>query len=123
MHASAYLTKPDMQHALCLELLRLALNARRHEQWGEQIHRLRGLLPKALDVLEQELEGENRLQAAVHVLKACKLYGIPVVAGPTEVEDIVIAAQSRLQQRESKTMLTGMRSTAASRSHGSSSHA
>ena len=85
-----------------------ALNAQRQEQWGEQIHRLRVLLPKALDVLEQELEGENRLQAAVHVLKAAKLYGLPVVAGPTEVEDIAIAAQTRMQERQTKALLAGI---------------
>lgn len=85
-----------------------ALNARRQEQWGEQIHRLRVLLPKALDVLEQELEGENRLQAAVHVLKAAKLYGLPVVAGPTDVEDIAIAAQARMQERQTKALLAGI---------------
>ena len=85
-----------------------ALNARRQEQWGEQIHRLRVLLPKALDVLEQELEGENRLQAAVHVLKACKLYGLPVAAGPTDVEDIAIAAQTRMQERQTKALLAGI---------------
>ena len=73
-----------------------ALNARRQEQWGEQMHRLRVLLPKALDVLDQELEGDNPIPAAIHVLKACKLYGTPMVAGPTDVEDIAIAAQSRL---------------------------
>ena len=85
-----------------------ALNARRQEQWGEQIHRLRVLLPKALDVLEQELEGENQLQAAVHVLKAAKLYGLPVVAGPTDVEDIAIAAQTRMQERQTKALLAGI---------------
>ena len=79
-----------------------ALNARRQEQWGEQMHRLRALLPKALDVLTREIEGDNPLPAAIHVLKACKLYGTPLVAGPTEVEDIAIATQARVQQRERK---------------------
>ena len=36
---------------------------------------LRGLLPKALQVLKYELESETPLPAAVHVLKACGLYG------------------------------------------------
>jgi hypothetical protein len=39
-------------------------------------NRLRGLLPKALEVLTCELEGEHPLPAAVHVLKACGLYGM-----------------------------------------------
>jgi len=37
---------------------------------------LRGLLPKALEVIERELDGEAPLPAAVHVLKACGLYGM-----------------------------------------------
>jgi transposase-like protein len=86
-----------------------ALNARRQAQWGEQMSRLRALLPKALDVLTRELEGDNPLPAAIHVLKACRLYGALMVQGPTEVEDIAIDAQRRLQARGSKAMLAGMR--------------
>jgi transposase-like protein len=85
-----------------------ALNARRQAQWGEQMYRLRALLPKALDVLTRELEGDNPLPAAIHVLKACRLYGTPMVQGPTEVEDIAIAAQERAQARERKALVAGM---------------
>jgi len=50
---------------------------RRRELWEELTDRLRSLLPKAIDVVEQELTGESPLPAAVHVLKACGLYGVP----------------------------------------------
>jgi hypothetical protein len=62
-------------------------------------HTLRGLLPKALEVLQCELEGEHPLPAAVHVLKACGLYGIVAPLGPIEVEDAVLAEQQRQGER------------------------
>jgi predicted transcriptional regulator len=47
-----------------------ALNRRRHHLWESFEDRLRGLLPKALEVLEAELEtGERRTQAALAILK------------------------------------------------------
>jgi hypothetical protein len=76
-----------------------ALNGRRQELWAGMTDRLRGLLPKALDVLTQELEGETPLPAAVHVLKACGLYGAPAPRGPTEPEDAAIAVQRRHKDR------------------------
>src|SRR5215813_12368666 len=48
-----------------------ALNRRRQELWQELTEALRGLLPKAVQVLACELDGEARLAAAVHVLRAC----------------------------------------------------
>ena len=36
-----------------------ALNARRQELWDGMTERLRGLLPKALDVIEQQLKSEQ----------------------------------------------------------------
>ena len=41
------------------------LNTRRQELWTGTADRLRALLPKALEVLAEELQGENRLHAAV----------------------------------------------------------
>ncbi len=47
-----------------------ALNRRRLHLWESFEDRLRGLLPKALEVLESELEnGEKRTQAALAVVK------------------------------------------------------
>src|SRR5262245_17814559 len=76
-----------------------ALNRRRQELWIGMTDTLRGLLPKALEVLKNELEGETPLPAAVHVLKACGLYGIVPPLGPTEVEDAVLAEQERQSER------------------------
>ena len=90
----------DITRALPGPGVQAELNVRRQELWTGTADRLRALLPKVLEVLEQELEGENRLQAAVHVLKACGLYGgVPVPQGPTEVEDAVIAEQQRQGER------------------------
>lgn len=55
-----------------------ASNARRHEIWGSQAERLRNLVSKAVDVLSEGLNAEDekvRLNAAIHILKAVKLYG------------------------------------------------
>ena len=76
-----------------------ALHNRRHELWAGMTDTLRGLLPKALDVIAQELEGETPLPAAVHVLKACGLYGMLPPRGPTEPEDAVLAEQQRQGER------------------------
>src|SRR5262245_55388751 len=78
----------------------VALNRRRQELWVGMADTLRGLLPKALEVLKSELESETPLPAAIHVLKACGLYGgIPVPQGPTEPEDADIAMRRRNYDR------------------------
>ena len=60
-----------------------ALNRRRQELWAGMTDALRNLLPQAVEVLKHELEGEARLQAAVHILKCCGLYnGIPAPQDP-----------------------------------------
>jgi hypothetical protein len=77
-----------------------ALNGRRRELWNGMTDTLRGLLPKALEVLKCELESETPLPAAVHVLKACGLYGgVPAPQGPTEVEDAVVEQRQRAYHR------------------------
>ena len=81
-----------------------ALHSRRPELWAGMTDTLRGLLPKALEVLQCELEGETPLPAAVHVLKACGLYGVPAPQGPTDIEDVVIAQRRRAYER----VLTGL---------------
>ena len=66
-----------------------ALHARRQELWDGMVDTLRGLLPKALEVLKQELEGDNPLPAAVQVLKSCGLAaGLGRPVGPTSVEEV-----------------------------------
>ena len=57
-----------------------ALNARRRELWATSADKLRGLAPKALDVLAEELDGPDALKAAAVILK---LAGIDKVGEPT----------------------------------------
>ena len=54
------------------------LNQRRHEVWGGQVERLRGLVAEAVAVLEEDLkQAPQRLRqaAAVHILRAVGMYG------------------------------------------------
>jgi hypothetical protein len=64
-----------------------------------------GLLLKALEVLKSALESETPLPAAVHVLKACGLYGMLPPRGPTEVEDAVLAEEERQSERRRKALM------------------
>ena len=81
-----------------------ALNSRRQELWVGMTDSLRGLLPKALEVLKCELEGEAPLPAAVHVLKACGLYSMVPPRGPTDVEDALLAEQERQSERRRRAL-------------------
>jgi len=76
-----------------------ALNSRREELWRGMQDTLQGLLPKALEVLKAELEGEAPLQAAVHVLKACGLYGVCPPWGETDPEKIAEQRAAEQQRR------------------------
>ena len=61
-----------------------ALNARRQELWDGQVETLRGLLPRALEVLKAEMDGPQLLQAAVQVLKSAGFVGaVGRPSGPT----------------------------------------
>lgn len=50
------------------------LNRRRQSRWDTASHRLRAMVPKALDVLDTRLDDGDK-SAAIEVLKAVKLYG------------------------------------------------
>lgn len=52
-----------------------ALNTRRQELWSRCVDRLRAMLPKALDRIEDELDGEHGLKAAEMILKTCGMLG------------------------------------------------
>ncbi len=68
---------------------RAALNRRREELWASITDRLRAVVPKAIDALEREIDtGAARVTAAVHVLKACALYGTPQSIGATDAEEL-----------------------------------
>src|SRR5262245_35248049 len=64
-----------------------SLNRRRQELWTEVADRARSLVPRALDVFSEELTGERRLAAAVHVMKAAGVYGLALPSGPTDPEE------------------------------------
>ncbi len=85
-----------------------ALNGRRQELWVGMTDRLRGLLPKALDVLAQELEGENPVPVAVHILKACGCYGLLAPQDPVEAEELAVAEQERVNNRKQRARMASM---------------
>jgi len=66
------------------------LNSERYGLWDKSTRDLEELSAKAVEVLKAELEGENRLKAAVHVLKALGMYGHKdnMPSGPTDPEEI-----------------------------------
>jgi predicted transcriptional regulator len=77
-----------------------ALNQRKQELWQELTAALRALAPRAVAVLEQELERENRLQASVHILRACGVYGMVPPAGPTDPATIALAQRLQADERQ-----------------------
>ena len=93
------------------------LFARRQSVWQAQEDRLRWLLSVALDVLEDELEAKaetlearkQRLQVAVHVLRASGLYGVPLAPiGTASAEEIELQAASKEQDQALTRLLTSL---------------
>ena len=82
-----------------------AVHSRRQEDWAAVTDRLRALVPKALEVLERALEGETPLPAALHILKACGLYGLQEPEGKTEAEAIAISQSIHQQSLARERML------------------
>jgi hypothetical protein len=71
-----------------------ALNTRRQELWADLVDGLRALAPKAVQVLAQALDGAEAVSAAIHVLKACGLYGgVAVPRGETDPQMLAAAMQ------------------------------
>ncbi len=68
------------------------LNQRRAVIWAGHVERLRGMTSKALDVLQEALadpDPKEARAAAVHILKACGLYGQSLQPlGLTDAKDI-----------------------------------
>ena len=61
------------------------LNGRRWELWRLQRERLCNLVKRAIDVMEQDLQGDDRKLrqgAAIHLLKAVGLYGQELFGPP-----------------------------------------
>ena len=90
--------KPDHEVAAAVGVVRETVTRWRHENpyfvaelnrqrkalWGAAHERLRGLVYKAVDIVEQAIEAGD-LKAAVEILKAVKLYG--TVMPPSGPED------------------------------------
>ena len=68
------------------------LNNCRQELWGVQIERLRNLISSAIDVLQDELSGDDpklRHSAAITVMKSVGLYGVDMYPeGGIEAEQV-----------------------------------
>ena len=89
-----------------------ALNTYRKEVFGATKERLRDLVTGAVEALAEGLADENprvRVQAAVHILKAAKLYGkeLPPI-GPTTPEDVVQAQKETSTDRRLRELLADM---------------
>ena len=80
---------------------RAELNKRRKEVWGASVDKLRSLLPKALEVLERELDdGPNSYRAALKVLELAGLATAKGDAsmtgtGPDDPDEIIRAESLR----------------------------
>jgi Helix-turn-helix of insertion element transposase len=65
------------------------LNRRRHALWADAQEQLRALVAKAIDVLEEAIDG-HEVRAAIEVLKAVKLYGeVGAPQGPVEPDAVI----------------------------------
>ncbi len=67
-----------------------AVNARRQEIWTNSADRLRAMLPKALAILEGELD-QGHVNTAMAVLKAAGIYGAPARIGSTDSVELALA--------------------------------
>ena len=71
-------------------LFQAELNRRRADLWGTAAERLRALLPKALDVLANQLDDQDHgLQAAIAVVRLAGLEKIGAPKGETDADVII----------------------------------
>ena len=71
---------------------RVALNQRRWELWAGLIERLRVLLPKALGVLEKEIDNGG-VKASLELLKMAGIEGLRPPPGAVTIEDAEVEAK------------------------------
>jgi hypothetical protein len=93
--------RPTVSHWVNHEsALIAAVNARRLELWESTVDALRGMLPRALAVLEKELDGEQPLKAAIELMRAAGFYGsVGRPTGPIEPEEVDLALRARASDR------------------------
>jgi hypothetical protein len=86
-----------------------ALNAQRQELFGAHTERLRGLVPKAIDALENAFEigdPKERIAVAVHILKAAGLYGsLAAPTGETTPDAVACAMEIEEKRRENSAFM------------------
>ena len=81
------------------------LNRRRQDLWGAAAERLRGMLPKALEVLEGQLgDPDRKLTAAVQVVKLAGLERLGYPRGETDPEAIL----SNLARQRDLELMAGL---------------
>jgi len=78
---------------------RAEFGQRRGEIWEVSGARLRALLPKALDALEQSLQAGS-VAAATAVLRAAGLHALGAPTDPRTVEDVEIAEKQERADRQ-----------------------
>jgi hypothetical protein len=77
---------------------RAVLNQRRQELWAGAADALRALVPTAVAVLAEEMQGVERLKAATAVLKAVGMASISPPNGLTDPAEIAMADEERENQ-------------------------
>ena len=76
--------------------------------FAENQERLRSLIPKALETLEGSLGDEKQaMAAAVHLLKAAGLYGLPEPSGPIHVGMQTVDVEAVSRDFQEKARLSG----------------
>ena len=85
------------------------LNRRRQEVWGSQVEQLRQLVAKAVQVLAEDLEDDDkalRQRAAIHILRAVGLYGADLSpTGATDSEAIKLEWAKEQHMENTERML------------------
>jgi hypothetical protein len=83
-----------------------AFNQRRQELWDAVSDRLRSLLPKALDVLDQAID-RGDLKAALEILKSA-MHRLQRPEGPTSAEEAHVAAKESENARQRRALIASL---------------
>lgn len=76
------------------------LNKRRKEVWGSSLDRLRTLLPKAIERLEQEVENENGWKIALELIKLIKIDSNQIINIGHDNADQLLTEQAEKRRTE-----------------------
>lgn len=84
------------------------MNAERRAAWAARVERLRALVGQAVDVLADDLEGDDPKAArwaAVHILRAVGLYGVNAAPVGETTPAAVASGWKRAEALEAMTMV------------------